>query len=471
VSGHSEVRWWTVSGLPVSPTKPASGRCDLGLRTFLSVSPTKPASGHSDDELLDELVSRLRSRRAGVATTAHRGRSRHRSCLAYEAGERTFCAAGPGDVRHVTYVTVAYVTPRVYTCLMTEISTPVGQHPSTGGPLRIHATDAERTAAWRARQKARRTAGEPGAAHPALELAPASLAAVVDRLRVLFDSQRVAVVEQLAQVDAAVEVLGDPEAVEAALEEIRARAAKDVAEAVERVAQARQDARRAQAEVGAAIERAEEADAAGREAWAQVESLRGALADVQASLAEARAEGEAMAQTHRGEVERLQANAESAALAHVEALALHQREAATELAERDRLHERALEELTTAVEAKLAAAREAQARAEGAAQSLEAEIERLREEAADAARRAAERDQRTRADIEARCRAEAAGALARVEGDCYAAQARLEATQELAHARLDEIERLSAQLRSALDRPSPKPAAATRRRTSPKETP
>ena len=184
--------------------------------------------------------------------------------------------------------------------------TAVGQIPATGGRVRRYADGAERARAWRARQAERRATGiEPagGSASPAggPELAVASLAAVLPQLKETTTQQLSAFSALAARIEAAVELLSDPEAIDERLELARAESARLVAEAQDQAAAAKVEASRARsAEQALRVER-DEATESAAQAWERVGELETATAQAEEEAARVRAEFDAQLHTMRTE--------------------------------------------------------------------------------------------------------------------------------------------------------------------------
>lgn len=154
--------------------------------------------------------------------------------------------------------------------------TEVGQVPATGGRVKKYADGAERAKAWRARQAERRAVDTaPTASSPTgrPELAVASLAAVLPLLKEATAQQTAAFSALAGRIEAAVELLSDPAAIDERLELARAESAKLVAEAQDQAAAAKADASRARsAEQALRVER-DEATESAAQAWERVTEL------------------------------------------------------------------------------------------------------------------------------------------------------------------------------------------------------
>lgn len=196
--------------------------------------------------------------------------------------------------------------------------TPVGEYPRGGGPRKLYESDAARQQAYRERRKAERaraeTAGliEPPEPVPP-ELAQSSLAVTLERLTEVSNGFLAQFAGLVAQVEAAVSGVADPDQVAATLESCGSAAAEQVAAASARAAEA--DSRRLAAETEAreATQRMTEAEEVADELVAQVDDLERRVETLEGELSEERLGRAADVEQHR--VAR-----EADAVAHAEAV-------------------------------------------------------------------------------------------------------------------------------------------------------
>lgn len=186
--------------------------------------------------------------------------------------------------------------------------TPVGEHPATGGPRRIHESAAARAKAARERKRATAKPSDLGPPEPVPpELAPSALAVTLQQLVVAADRLSDEGAAVAARVEAAVAGIGNPDAVASALDACRAAAQETVAVAEARAADA--DCRRVQAERDA-----ENARVAAAEAVEAADAFDARLQEVEA-WAEAAQDGWAAEQAARAQ----DAHAHADNLQHLEA--------------------------------------------------------------------------------------------------------------------------------------------------------
>ena len=210
-----------------------------------------------------------------------------------------------------TFVRIAYRTFVTYDRFMTEDITDVtgsavvGQSPATGGRVRRYADGAERARAWRARQAERRVGSETpagsGAPTGGPELAVASLAAVLPQLKETTAQQMAAFSAVAARIEAAVDLLSDPEAIDERLELARAESARMVAEAQDQAAAAKADASRARSAEQALRAERDEATESAAQAWERVGELETAATQAEEEAAQARTTHAAQVETMRAE--------------------------------------------------------------------------------------------------------------------------------------------------------------------------
>ena len=171
--------------------------------------------------------------------------------------------------------------------------TEVGQVPATGGRVKRYADGAERAKAWRTRQAERRavdTAPTTPSPTGRPELAVASLAAILPQLKEATAQQTAALSALAGRIEAAVELLSDPAAIDEHLELARAESAKLVAEAQDQAAAAKADASRARsAEQALRIER-DEATESAAQAWERVTELETQATEAQEAATRLRAD-------------------------------------------------------------------------------------------------------------------------------------------------------------------------------------
>jgi colicin import membrane protein len=176
--------------------------------------------------------------------------------------------------------------------------TPFGEPPARGGRVRVHADAADRARAWRERRQAERAAAADSAgagaeaAGPGGEplIAAAGLALAVDQLRQIAATARAQLTGEVDRIEAAVEVLADPDAIDRALAGARAEADRRVAEADAARVAALDEAATARRRAAAENQRAADAVAAADEAWVQVDELAGHRETLQVDLAAAAAQ-------------------------------------------------------------------------------------------------------------------------------------------------------------------------------------
>jgi hypothetical protein len=177
--------------------------------------------------------------------------------------------------------------------------TPLGEPPARGGRVRVHADAADRARAWRERRQAERDAAGNPAGGAGIEvggpggeplIAAAGLALAVDQLRQIAAAARAQLAGEVDRIEAAVEVLADPDAIDRALAGVRADADRRVAEADTARVAALGEAAAARSRAAADALRASEAVAAADEAWVQVDELTAVRDTLQADLAAAAAE-------------------------------------------------------------------------------------------------------------------------------------------------------------------------------------
>jgi len=306
-----------------------------------------------------------------------------------------------------------------------------------GGRQRVYESAAERSRAWRERQRAQREGRD--AAAPSPSMAETTLGVLLDRLVDLSGTHERAVGELAHRIERAVATLADPDVVARDLANVRTELANGLRLTEDRVHEAKRERATAVTSQRAAESERDEAVEQTAQAWERAETAEAEVARVRAEIDEIRERSAKAAQDHELRMEGVRIEYEAAL---DEARVGRQRaegaadQLRAELVSQNERHQAQIATLRSDAAEAVAASR-----AEGE--------ERLRMALEDQAAHLAELHQGELSTALAEARATAAEAEARHRGELAEARAAAVGAKELAEARLEEIGRLVGQISAA----------------------